>query len=104
EACGMKMFSYVAVACLLVSCHPLRFSQYSAANKFTYRGEQPTFYFSNDSLRIEGVWYAATFAREIPNLAWLPKENSKLLRPVAARQGKVLFAAWVPNTHKYNVA
>ena len=95
------LMNIFVVTALLSSCGSIKTSHYAAYNQFRYSNEQPSFHFSNDTLKIEGAWSWANEARAIPKLSYIPKNVRKTLEPIAKEKGYVLFATWTPNRKKF---
>lgn len=90
------------VVLLLSGCSKLPISRYAASNVFKYEAEQPSIYFSNQELNIEGAWWWGSSSRAMPDPNFLPKEVRRLFRPISKEHGKVLFATFSKDQKKFN--
>jgi|SRR6185312_14681271 len=95
----LNFFGMLLIVC--TSCKSLKVSKFSVFNRFTYLKEQPQFNFQNDSLGITGAWNWASSARAIPKTSFIPPIPLKILKPIVRKNGRILFATWVPNRRKF---
>lgn len=103
-ACWAPAAGLLAACCFLFSsCATVKESRYAKYNRFEYTGDQPSFYFGNDSLAIFGSWFWATRSRAMPHPSYLPKTARRILRKYSRQHGPILFSTWYPGQKKYAV-